>query len=305
MYGALRRAKSKIDKIHLNLPALSSKVANESNVKANNSALSLSLPKLRIPHFSDDSSTYLEFINSFTNAIDANESLSNVDKFIYLKSFLSGEASKIFSFFALTEDNYKSCLNLLKDRYGRPDHLISCYMNKLLEIEPVKSSFNLKGLRKLHDESEINIRNLDSMGIASGNYRRLLIPIMLKKLPRDLVVDFHRRKDSKNVGDVRELMKFIKFEIESRESVNIALLHSQKILENSRYPPRNLSCQRQQPKFKDKFPSSSALTTVVKNVCIFCNSDTHTLIRCQIFSNEEKRYKRVKERGEMLSVHDL
>ncbi|GFT07299.1 uncharacterized protein TNCV_1417081 [Trichonephila clavipes] len=196
------KIKCKINKIHLSQPVVNSKGANESNVRTNNFAFSLNLPKLRIPNFSGDSSTYLEFINSFTNAIDANESLSNVDKFIYLKSFLSGEASKIVSGFALTEDNYKSCLNLLKDRYGRQDHLISCYMNKLLEIEPVKS-FNLKGLRKLHDESEINIRNLDFiyMGIASGNYGHLLIPIMLNQLPHDLVEEFHRQKDSKDIGD--------------------------------------------------------------------------------------------------------
>ncbi|GFT85138.1 DUF1758 domain-containing protein [Trichonephila clavipes] len=118
---------------------------------------------------------------------------------------------------------------------------------------------------------------------------------MLKQLPHDLVVEFHRQKDSKDIGDVRELMKVIKFEIESRESANIALGHSQKIPENSRYPPRNLSYQRQQPKFKHNIPSYSALTTVIKNVCIFCNSDTPTSIGCQIFSNEEKRYKLKKE----------
>ncbi|GFY32860.1 uncharacterized protein TNCV_4024841 [Trichonephila clavipes] len=127
---------------------------------------------------------------------------------------------------------------------------------------------------------------------------------MLKQLPHDLVVEFHRQKDSKNIGDVRELMKFIKFEIESHESANIALGRSQKIPENSRYPPRNLSYQRQQPKVKHNFPSSSALTTVIKNVSIICNSDTHTSIRSQIFSNEEKRYK-LKERREILSVHGL
>ncbi|GFR22865.1 uncharacterized protein TNCT_115421 [Trichonephila clavata] len=84
--------------------------ANESYVRTNNPALSLNLPKLQIPNFSGDSSSYLEFINCSTNVIDANESLNNVDKFIYLKSFLSGEASKIVSGFALTEDNYKSLM---------------------------------------------------------------------------------------------------------------------------------------------------------------------------------------------------
>ncbi|GFQ80904.1 uncharacterized protein TNCT_619321 [Trichonephila clavata] len=97
-----------LNKEDLSQLAVNSKDANESNVRTNNPALSLNLPKLRIPNFSDNSSTYLESINGFTNAIDANESLSNVDKFIYLISFLSGEASKIVSGFALTKDYFKS-----------------------------------------------------------------------------------------------------------------------------------------------------------------------------------------------------
>ncbi|GFU46773.1 integrase catalytic domain-containing protein [Trichonephila clavipes] len=170
------KIKSKINKIHVSQPVYNCNGANESNERTNiySSEFSLNLPELRIPTFSGDSSTYLEFINSVTNAIDANESLSNADNFIFLKSFLSGEASKIVSAFALTEDNYKSCLNFLKDGYDRQGHLNSCSMNKLLEIEPVKSSFNLEGFKKLHDESETNIRNLDSLGIVSGNYGHLL-----------------------------------------------------------------------------------------------------------------------------------
>ncbi|GFY13746.1 uncharacterized protein TNCV_4961161 [Trichonephila clavipes] len=108
------KIKSKINKIHLNQTVVNSKGANESNVRTNNSAFSVNLPKLGIPNFSGDSSTYLEFIQIFPNAVDTNESLNNVNKFIYLNSFLSAEASKIVSGFALTEDNYKTCLNLLK-----------------------------------------------------------------------------------------------------------------------------------------------------------------------------------------------
>ncbi|GFV77601.1 uncharacterized protein TNCV_616211 [Trichonephila clavipes] len=125
---------------------------------------------------------------------------------------------------------------------------------------------------------------------------------MLKQHLHDLVVEFHHQKDSKNIGDVRKLMKFIKFEIESRESANIALGLSQEIPESFRYPPRNVSYQRQQPKFKHNFPSSSALTTVIKHVCIFCNSDTHTSIGCQIFSNEEKREKLKRKRGDVIGA---
>ncbi|XP_055951561.1 uncharacterized protein LOC129987626 [Argiope bruennichi] len=288
------KIKSKIKKFKTDQQPIPPLAANGSNVRINCPATSINLPKLRIPTFSGDASTFLEFINSFNNAIDSNDSLSNVDKFIYLKSFLSGEAYKIVSGFSLTEENYKSCLSLLKDRYGKQDHLISHFMNRLLETEPVKSSFNLKGLRKLHDESEISIRNLNSMGIASGNYGHLPIPILLKQLPQDLVIEFHRRRDSYKIGDVNELIKFIKFEIESRESANIATGHSQKVPEIPRYPSRN-SVYHGHTKFKNKLPSSAALNTVVKNVCAFCNSDTHTALKCKNLSDGQKRYKLKKE----------
>ena len=164
------------------------------NTNSSNSQISVNLPKLNIPTFSGDPTTFLEFFNNFTSAIDLNESLRTIDKFMYLKSFLSGEAQKIVSGFALNEENYSSCLKLLKDRYGKQDYLISCFVNKLLEIEPVKSSSNIKALRNLYDESEISIRNLHSMGVASDNFGHLLIPILLKQLPHNLIVEFYRKK---------------------------------------------------------------------------------------------------------------
>ncbi|GFY21462.1 DUF1758 domain-containing protein [Trichonephila clavipes] len=130
------------------------------------------------------------------------------------------------------------------------------------------------------------------MGIASGNYGQLLIPIMLKQLPHDLVVEFHHQKDSKNIGDIRELMRNslnLKLNLASQQTLHLGIYKKfQKILdilrEIYRINDNNLT-----------LPSSSALTTVIKNVCIFCNSDAHTSIGCQIFSNEEKRFKLKKE----------
>ncbi|GBM10744.1 hypothetical protein AVEN_129-1 [Araneus ventricosus] len=287
--------KSKIDNFKIEQQPVTAPPVNipANNAETKRPATSISLPKLRIPTFSGDASTFLEFINSFSNAIDSNESLNNVEKFIYLKSFLSGEAYKSVSGFSLTEENYKSCLDLLKDRYGRQDHLIGHFINKLLEIEPVKSSFNLRGLRKLHDESEISIRNLNSMGIDSKNYGHLLIPILLKQLPHDLVIEYHRKRDSGKTGDVHELIKFIKFEIESQESANIVTGHTHKVSESRQFW-RN-SSYHGQPKIKPNAPSSAALNTVVKNVCIFCNCDTHPALKCNFLTNEQKRYKLKKE----------
>ncbi|XP_055924489.1 uncharacterized protein LOC129956586 [Argiope bruennichi] len=86
-------------------------------------------------------------------------------------------------------------------------------MNRLLETEPVKSSFNLKGLRKLHDKSEISIRKLNSMGITSGNYGHLLVPILLKQLSQDLVLNSntHTALKCKNFSDKQKRYKLKKY----------------------------------------------------------------------------------------------
>ncbi|KAF8795504.1 hypothetical protein HNY73_003348 [Argiope bruennichi] len=46
---------------------------------------------------------------------------------------------------------------------------------------------------------------------------------------------------------------------------------------------------------KNKWPSSAALNTVVKNACTFCNSDAHTALKCKHFSDKQKRYKLKKD----------
>ncbi|GFY50504.1 hypothetical protein TNIN_95051 [Trichonephila inaurata madagascariensis] len=73
------------------------------------------------------------------------------------------------------------------------------------------------------------------MGVASGNYGHLLIPIMLKQLPHDLVVEFHRQKDSKNLVDDKELMRNslnLNLNLASRQTLYLDIhKKSQKILD--------------------------------------------------------------------------
>nr|XP_015905719.2 uncharacterized protein LOC107438066 [Parasteatoda tepidariorum] len=55
--------------------------------------------------------------------------------------------------------------------------------------------------------------------VQSESYVILLIPIILQLLPEDFVLDFQRKRKSKDETDVNELLLFLKNEIECRESV--------------------------------------------------------------------------------------
>ena len=50
------------------------------------------------------------FIESFETAVDSNRALSNIQKFQYLKGYLSGQAEKSIEGFLLTNDNYTEAL---------------------------------------------------------------------------------------------------------------------------------------------------------------------------------------------------
>lgn len=91
-------------------------VDNHSNVNNVNSFNAVKLPKLTINKFFGDPSKWLELWHQFESAVENNTSLSEVDKFNYLKSFLGGTALTAVSGFALTNDNYQSALKVLKLR---------------------------------------------------------------------------------------------------------------------------------------------------------------------------------------------
>lgn len=80
-------------------------------------------------------------------------------------------------------------------------------------------------------------------------------------------------------------MKFIKFEI---ESINAADSTSSFFFFKSH--GEFLSKVECKFKRKNNFSIAAALSTIVKNVCIFCNSNTHTWLECKILTNEQKIY---------------
>ncbi|KFM65649.1 hypothetical protein X975_19634, partial [Stegodyphus mimosarum] len=259
-------------------------LSSENSVPSNNTGPKfMKLPKLTIEKYYGDSCLWLEFWSQFSNATDSNEHLTPLDKFCYLKSLLGGSAANAVSGFSLTNENYSSAIVLLKERFGRTDVVINAHMNKLLNLNPVKNSSNLRALRELYDNCEIQIRNLNSLGVASGSYGHLLCPILLKLIPPDIALEFNRRRAKSSDWDINELITFIKEEIESRE----VTMHLNSSVRISHDKPEKYRHQN----FKLNIPTASALSTSVKNNCFFCSSSEHNSNFCESLSVPEKRKK--------------
>ncbi|GFY39991.1 integrase catalytic domain-containing protein [Trichonephila inaurata madagascariensis] len=177
---------------------------------------SVKLPRININTFNGESSEWLDFYNSFEIAIHKNDTLSKIEKFTYLKSYLRGAASTAISGFALTNENYDSAIQLLQDRFGRKELAINAHMTKFLQLETVKSVNNVPALRKLYDNIEIQVRSLQSLGIRTETYSNLF-PVILQKVPLEINILYNRQRKC-DATDINDLICFLKQEIQSRET---------------------------------------------------------------------------------------
>ena len=70
----------------------------------------------------------------------------------HLKTLCVGEAALCISGFSMSATNYKSAVGLLKSRFGDTRIIINHHMDSLVNLQPVKSENDIKGLRFLYDK---------------------------------------------------------------------------------------------------------------------------------------------------------
>ena len=93
------------------------------------------LPKLSIRPFNSDMTMWTTFWDSFASVSDGNTSLSQIDKFNYLRSLVEKSAAEAISRLILTADNYKEAVTILKRRCVMPSDISRrmIHLNTVLE----------------------------------------------------------------------------------------------------------------------------------------------------------------------------
>ena len=129
---------------------------------------SVKFPQLEIQKFKGDPTCWQEFMDSFNAALHNSKALSNVKKFNYFRTFLEDEAQNTISGLSLTNENYNKALNLLKNRFGNNQMIISAHMNTLVKLPSVNNE-DVKALRKFYDDVESHVRSLSTLGIEMEN----------------------------------------------------------------------------------------------------------------------------------------
>lgn len=173
------------------------------------------LPKLSLPNFNGDILEWQHFWDSYESTVHMNHTLTDVQKFSYLKSLLQFDAACVISGLTMTNANYHTAIELLRNRYGQPHKITNAYMKSLLDLPTPLD--NIESLRTFHDKSEAYIRGLESLGQSQEMFGSLLIPVILCKLPPEFRKTITRENGNDN-WHIQSLRNAITKEISVQES---------------------------------------------------------------------------------------
>lgn len=96
---------------------------------------SIKMPQLELQKFNGDYAQWTVFKDLFGQMIEQRE-LTKPEKFMYLRSNLSGEASDLIQSLRITAENYDLAWEMLEERYENPRQIIKTMLNCFLWNEP-------------------------------------------------------------------------------------------------------------------------------------------------------------------------
>ncbi|XP_063379405.1 uncharacterized protein LOC134666184 [Cydia fagiglandana] len=161
------------------------------------------LPELNLPTFDGNILQWTQFWDQFSSNIDQRE-LRDVDKLLYLKTSLKGDAKTILDGLETTNDNYKIAVATLHNRYGRKSQVIDAHYSKLYKMTRAE---NPDECRKTLDDIERHLRILNTLGEnTEHNHLRFLI---MEKFPEDIIYELKLKLKDESIEELRKELQVV------------------------------------------------------------------------------------------------
>jgi len=113
------------------------------------------LPKLTLSRFRGNVTQWSSFWDAFKSGVHSNPDLPAIDNFNYLNSLIEGTAARTIHGLMLNEANYDAAVQLLEDRYGKCQLIISEHMKEIANL-PVCSVDKASPLRYVFDKINVH-----------------------------------------------------------------------------------------------------------------------------------------------------
>lgn len=246
------------------------------------------LPKLVIPTFDGDLSSWTAFYECFRSLIHENGDLTNVDKMHYLMGALTGSAKTLFSGLPPTGENYDIIWKKLVEKYQDNRKLAAAYLDAIVGFKTLQfeSANNLDLFLDKFDSSVSAFKKLD----IGDFFDFTLAHLALSKLDHGSRRTFETlRGGLADIPSYSEVVEFVK----ARSKVLLSTGSGKTSSSNSAKTTSSSGCG-----LKPKIAHSFLVENSDKQrKCPVCSQDFHSFSRCSKFLKytPKERYNFAKE----------
>lgn len=170
--------------------------------------LRIQLPNIQIPKFDGDILQWSVFRDMFSSLVHDNTNLSNMERFHYLLTAVSGSASSVVRSIPLSDANYPIAWNALHERYDNQRLIMNAHLDKLFSFSPLRSS-TLADLKYFLYTFQENIAALNTFNVPD-KVGFLLFFIASRVLDPETKCLFESENKSKEIPVINDLINFVK-----------------------------------------------------------------------------------------------
>ncbi|KAG8238279.1 hypothetical protein J437_LFUL017841, partial [Ladona fulva] len=163
----------------------------------------ITLPKLNMVEFNGYLKAWQIFYDIFEGSTHNYIEISNVEKFMYLRSCLKGEPLSLVSSLPLAGANYSVAWDSLISRHNQPSLLMNAYLEALLGLRPVERNMN---------NYEQYTGALSALGNRVEDWSVILLFLLRKKLSSDLRQGWEKEVSEEGLMTVKCFISFLEKE---------------------------------------------------------------------------------------------
>ena len=178
-------------------------------------APTVKLPTIKLEPFSSDIESWPSFWEQFQSSVYTNPSVSQTNKYVFLRGYLEGEPKHLVDGIAVTAENYEETKRILHAKYSDKNRIIQAHLDYLEDLPPIRlTAPDL--LNSTYVECNCRLQALRALGENTDNYGRILAPKILRAFPDVICCRWiiHAKREQLSEGDITKLMAFLNEELE-------------------------------------------------------------------------------------------